>query len=933
MRATITRIQTNGFAMVIYLLLTTGNLFGQSKGAIRGTVADASSGEFLPGAHVLLEGTKYQTITNVDGIYLLNNVDPGDYNPLVSYLGYERHSQTVAVPATGGEIVVEIKMTGASELMLLQEVTVVGNRFGQAKALNQQKESDNIKNVISQEQIERFPDLNTAEVLQRVPGVTIQRSNGEGRFIALRGTSPTLTNVTVNGEQIAVSNGSQRVVELDVINANQLGGIEVTKVVTPDMDGNAIGGSVNLKNKSAFEYASRVLAVRADVGQNGQSSDLGFRTAIDFSDKFGAKDNIGITLGANFVRTARESHSSENRWGDRDDVNDNELPLVWRDNELKESVNERDRLGLSGQFEYKFNDNHQVYVNAMFNKRWDDQTRNQLRARIDRGDYITRTEVEGARFIKSFQDRIEEQIVTAYNLGGEHQFTGFKMDYKFSYSNAYTRKDDGQIVPEFEFRGVDLLLNEVTSKTPNYQVTNDENIFDGANYVFDQTDFRFENTNNDVYTAALNFALPMNMGKGFGEFKFGGKFRGNNKDRKDTRARWKWEGSDDLLGSQFISSRIIDDFLDTYSLGPAFDAPGFRNFFLANQTTGGFEMQDRPDVNFGEPYDAEEGVTGVYVMGTQTFGNLLVLAGIRAEFISLDYTGTNLVLDDGDFVSASESSFDRSYEFLYPNLQFRYRTSPNTNIRLAFTRGIAPPNFFDLVPYSITDIEGEFVVRGNGNLDPTTSNNYDFLVEHFFEGIGILSGGVFYKDLDKFIFTSFGQIQGGEFDGFDLEEPINGAGARLLGVELSWQQQFTFLPGILSGFGIFANYTYTRSSDIDLGPGVERDDIDVLPFQMEHVGNLALNYERGGLNARIAANFSGQFIEEVGSSSDLDEWRDGFTQWDFSASQRFMKKFDVFFEWNNIFNQGLYNYIGVTTRSRSYEINGSTINLGLKWSL
>jgi TonB-dependent receptor len=907
------------------------NVYSQTNGSVEGVVIDISTAEYLPGAHVTLVENGLRATTDERGRFYFSNVPIGTYTITTTYLGLKDYSSQITVNNPGERVKLEILME--SEYEALDEVVISGNRFGQSKALNIRKEAENVKNVVSEEQIERFPDLNTAEVLQRVPGVTIQRSNGEGRFVQLRGTSPNLTNVMVNGQQLAVSNGSQRVVELDVISAGQLAGIEVTKVVTPDMDGNAVGGAVNLRTRSAFEYNEPQLGIVMGSGKNSQVDDLGLRGDFTYSNIFGKKDNIGISLSANFTRTVRESNTNESRWGDEEALNGTPLPLIWREITLRESQNQRDRLGLSGQFEFKFNENNRIYASAMFNKRWDLQTRNDLRARFDRGDYVSPTEAQGTRFIRAMQDREERQAVSSYDIGGEHRLNKLNIDYKISFSEASTKKPLGQITPEFQARGIDVLLFDVDSKTPNFSVTNGVDVLDGGIYSFDATDFRIEDTNNQIFTANLNFALPMSLGEGTGEFKFGGRFRSNNKDRGDTRARWFWEGDEDLLLTPFLSNRTINNFQDVYNLGRAVDADGFRNFFLNNQNPNGFVLEDRPDVNFGEPYDAGENVTGIYLMGTQTFGKLLILGGVRAEFMNTDYTGTRLLLDDGFFVSAEEENVQRDFTNIFPNLQFRYRVTDNTNIRMAYSRGFAQPNFFDLVPYSIIDIEERRIQRGNGNLDLTTSNNYDLLGEHFFKGIGVISGGLFLKDINNFVFTSVGVVNGGEFDGFDFEEPVNGGGAQLFGAELSWQQQFSFLPGFLNGFGIFTNYTFTNSSNIDIGSDTQRDDLNVLPQQVAHSGNAALFYEKYGFNVRLAANFTGKFIDEVGQSVDRDEWRDSYTQWDFSFSKRFAKNYDLYFEWINIFNEGVYDYFGVPTRSLNYQINGSVINLGIKWSL
>ena len=919
--------------LFLFLILLSGiTVMGQSRPAVKGSVSDGTLKENLPGAVITLTGpTTLKTIADANGQYLFVNVPQGKYKMRVTYVNYKSYDSDIEITSSG-DVNQNIEMTSLSKVMTT--VVVVGNRFGQAKALNSQKEAVNIKNIVSEEQIERFPDINTADVLQRVPGVTVQRSAGEGRFVGLRGTNPTLTNITVNGSLLATSNGSDRLVELDVINAGQLGGLEVSKVITPDMDANAIGGSINLKTRSAFDYKSRLLNVMGGVGY---SAGVGFRSAVNYADKLGAKKKIGISLSASFTRTNREENSNEQMWGDRTSTTNAVLPMALRQIILRRSNNVRDRLGLSAQLEYKFNEKSRIRFSGMMNKRWDDQWRNDFTARIDQGKYVSSTEVTGARFIKASQERVERQQANAFEFGGLHQLGKLKVDYQLSYSNAYTKKSDGQLGPEFRFNSVNVKLRDLDTYFPNYDVTNSKDVYNGTNYAFDVTDYRFENTNNHLYTGGVNFALPLKLAKtSTGEFKFGGKFRSNQKDRKDTRQQWKWAGTPNLNIAQFEdANETISDFQDGhYSLGKKINTQLFRDFFNANQSATGFTRTDRPDVNFGEPYEADEDVTGVYMMATQTFNKLLILAGVRAEFVSTDYMGNNLVLNNNTFVTANESRVKRSFENFFPNLQFRYRLSPATNLRLAYSQGVAYPNFYDLVPYSITNIDpsSKTITKGNGYLDPTSSRSYDLLAEHFFKGIGIISGGVFYKDLDKFIFSSIGTEASGPYAGYRVTQPVNGEGAQLYGAEISWQQQFTFLPGFLDGFGIYANYTYTKAEKIELGT-ITRDDVDVLPQQLKDVGNLALTYEKYGLNARLAANFSGKYIDKIGQNAENDEWVTNYTQLDFSASQRFLKHFDAFFEWQNILNRPGYIYTGRDTRSRKFGSSYPTFYFGLKWSL
>lgn len=918
-------LRSVGLAALIVLASATTAL-AQSTASIRGTITDERTNNLLPGAEVVLEGTPYRASSGSDGRYRLNAVPQGTYTLTVSYVGYQSYSHEITVDESG---IVRYPIGLVRSSRIADEIVVEGARFGQSKALNDQKEAANIKNIISEEQIQSFPDLNTAEVLQRVPGISIQKSMGEGRFVSMRGTPSSMTSVTVNGQQVAFSNESNRSVELDVVSAAQLTGIEVTKVLTPDMDADAVGGAINLKTRSAFDQEERILNGTVGLGTHSIADGTHSRASFNYADVLGPSRKLGLAVGLNYARTAGERHNNEQRWGDREDQLGNEIPYALRNTEVQFSDNVRDRYGLNTRLEYRINEDHRLYVSGVYNYREDDQNRQITRVRWDRGEYVSPTEVQDLRILKSLHDRLEEQEITSFSLGGDHQLGRAVVDFQVSRSSASTKKPEGQLQPEFELRGVNLNMVDVDTVAPKWESPDGFDIHDSDNYALDVADFRYTSTTSDIDSFSANVTYPMTLGSDSGEFKTGVKVRALAKDRADVRSQWRWEGADDLLLSQFRSgaTTLLEN---GYNLGDEYDRGAFRDFFFANQGPDALSDEQRIDVNLGEPYDADEDVTSVYVMTSQNYGNLLVLGGVRAEFTELDYTATNLVMNDDTFVSNTTENVKRDYDYLFPNLQFRYRLTPDTNVRLAYSKGLSRPDFFDSMPYSSIQMDGEQITRGNPHLKPAVSHNFDLLGEHFFEGIGLLSGGVFYKQLEDFNFET-SQIEiGGPWDGYEVEQYVNGGGADVYGVEINWQQQFTFLPGWMSGLGIFANYTYTDSSNIDLGDDTDRVNIAALPEQMQHVGNLSLSYEKDGIISRLAANYSGKYIEEVGGEPESDEWRDAATTLDFSFTYMFENGLDIFFQANNLTDEVKYVYYGVPSRSTEYTITGRSFNIGMR---
>ncbi|MCJ7801668.1 MAG: carboxypeptidase-like regulatory domain-containing protein, partial [Candidatus Marinimicrobia bacterium] len=240
-----------GIIMAVALIMF-GLATSLSAATVSGKVTDAKSGDYLPGANVILVGTTNGAATDRAGDFYIANVPTGDYTLTVKYIGYEDYTLEITVSENNNDNYFTIAINVSSVKM--EDVVVSGLRQGQAKALSQQKSADNIKSVVDEEQMKMFPDVNSAEVMQRIPGVSIARDQGEGRYVLVRGTSPRMNSTSIDGVKIPSGEGGDRSVMLDVISADNLSGIEVTKAITPDMDGDAIGGAVNLKTKSAMDY-------------------------------------------------------------------------------------------------------------------------------------------------------------------------------------------------------------------------------------------------------------------------------------------------------------------------------------------------------------------------------------------------------------------------------------------------------------------------------------------------------------------------------------------------------------------------------------------------------------------------------------------------------------------------------------------------------
>ncbi len=315
--------------------------------------------------------------------------------------------------------------------------------------------------------------------------------------------------------------------------------------------------------------------------------------------------------------------------------------------------------------------------------------------------------------------------------------------------------------------------------------------------------------------------------------------------------------------------------------------------------------------------------------------NFKLLPGLRYEHTRINYTGYQVLFDDDEeFFSNTPVSGKNSYGQVLPSVHAVYRLTDNSNLRAAFTRTLARPNYSDLAPFQLILVEDNEIELGNPNLDVTTAYNFDVLAEHYFSTVGILSGGFFYKRLNDYIFDFTLREQrtfGGITDFFDVTQPLNGESASLYGFEVALQKQLGFLPAPLDGLGLYFNYTFvdsdTRlpSSDPTL-PGRA----SILPGQAKHVGNLALSYEKFGFSGRASLHYRDRFLSEVASSPTRDIYFDNHMQLDISASQRLNKRLRLFVELNNLTNEPLRRYEGFRNRPVQEEFYSWWGTFGLK---
>ncbi len=917
--------------MLTILVFLSVPAYSQTRTGMVGFVSDEDGGFYLQGALITIEGTAFRAVSDRQGKFTMS-LPAGNYVLLARYLGYEE--KKIEFTVTDGSLkILEVKLKGTA--VPFSEQIVEGIRLGQTKALNTQKNSDNIKNVVSSDLIQLFPDPNAAEALQRLPGLSIQRDQGEGRYVLIRGTEARLNSMMINGERIPSPEAEVRSVALDAIPADAIASIEVTKALTPDMDADAIGGSVNLITKSAFDYDKPVILGTLGSGYNNLVTGGVYQGGLTYGRRFGPDNKFGLLLSGSYYQTNRGSDNNEFDYDDAE-IGGGEEQEVLTEYQLRDYVIDRKRIGISATLDYRLDDFSHMYFRGIVNEYSDQEYRRRLIYAFDEGDFDAATEtsasISGAEAVRELKDRFEKQSIRSFAVGGNQHFNLMDVDYHLSYSFA-EEKEPHSRYSTFKFEdGVDFTYDLKDHDFPKINITNSSDIYDPTKFEFEEFSTEKYTTQDKDYTGSFNIKIPFTFNAKSGMFKSGFKYRGKSKDRHvDIRV---YDGySSDLYLDEVLGNFEGKDFLNgKYRVGRFQDAKKIKTFF--NTNSAGFEEDSDKshEETDAQNYDAEERVLAGYAMTTLNAGPWSLLAGLRAEKTNIDYRGNTVVFDeDGDYESTVASNGKSDYLNMLPSLHVKYRIDQNTNLRAAYTNSIARPDYYDLVPFQSVSREDEEIASGNSNLKPTVSKNLDLMVERYFQSVGLISGGFFYKKLNDFIYANVSEVSGGAYDGYEQTVPVNGKAATLWGVEMNWQQQMTFLPSYWSGLGVYLNYTYTQS-EAEFPTREAGEDKATLPGQSEHVANFAISYERGGFNGRISANLHGKYLDEVGETKADDIFYDRHFQLDASASQRLTHNWTAYLELLNLTNAPLRYYRGSTSRPVQQEFYSWTGKLGLKFT-
>ena len=944
-----------------FLMTSCGVLHAQN---IKGTIV-GSTNSTLPGASVSLVGDNIKTVTSLEGDFNILSPKLGEINLKIEYIGYKTKTYSIVVKEGTndlGYIVLdpEIAEKGIQEVFISKS-----NALTQAKAYEIKRNNNAIMEVIAADAIGKLPDRNAAEAVQRVQGVAVARYHGEADQATVRGTPFAWTSTVFNGNRLPSANvlGNRSFV-LDVVPSELIQFVQVSKAITPDMDGDAIGGSINFITRTA--PVKKTLSISGAGGYNTFSKDGTYNASLIYGDRF-FKNKLGVLLSTAIW---------DRQWGaDSFDVTYN---TSLKTEEQKKSIGSvmmkrymgtRRTIGLNAGLEYKFNADQKIYFRSMFNK-FDDI----------RPVYESYVDYNNSRYQYNFRYSHYQTKLYGIELGGEHSLTPkLELDWMLS---DYTAKYYLNTPSTNEIKGLPIAtfrqkitggFNNLSSDGKRYwgfdspdgiggeymnyssDTKNTNEVMSADKLLLSQLVIaKLDNSERDKI-ARLNLKYKLNQNI---NIKIGGKYR--DKERTSTygynavylpAASLGIPNSPALLALSQLSTTAppkgvgflnnMNGNYSSYVMNPPTKNQLFDMFSPKFLQENGFKDYSNAEANATSVYTGDESVFSAYAMAEiKATEKLKIIAGFRNENTNLTLYGSKVTKQGNPATSViSESVVSSNYNAFLPMFHLRYNITPKSILRFAYTESFIRPNFGDISPGSNIDTTTNpyKITRGNPDLKPTFSHNFDLMGEHYFSNIGMISGGVFYKKITDIVFSdsSLEDING---INYLITQSKNLQSSSLLGFEAGINKRLDFLPGFWKGFGVEFNYTYIDSQvnvprTVD---GIQYYDKTSLPNQSKNLFNAILYYENKGLMIRLAGNYRGKSVETINQALGPDYyiWSDKNFTLDFSASYDLTKKIKVFIELNNLTNESLRLYMGDNKkRITSNEWYGSRGQLGIRWQI
>jgi TonB-dependent receptor len=963
-------------AFTVHVLWPISVIAQSGKGSLSGIAKDPA-GYVLPGAMVDVQPIGKRVVTNDQGNFRITDLSAGEYSVTVTYVGFTSF-KTTAMVNTGRETTVDAVLKVA--LQTDQIVVTAERPRGEAEAINIERTADNIVQVLPSKVITSLPNTNVADAVGRLPSVTLERDEGEGKYVQIRGTEPRLSNMTINGIIVPSPEGNVRNIKMDIIPSDLVDRIEVSKTLSANQDGDAIGGSVNLVTKTAGDRPYYSLAT-----QGGYTDILNGRWLSGFSgtmgQRFGAQKKLGILMGGTYDYNGRAINDLEPAPGTTQVNGTGKWYPVLSGADMRTYKYYRTRYGFDSGVDYHIKPGSSLYLKGLYSDFhdygdvWVYSPGVGNLVQPPNGSQYTFDNTGGIKY-RQYVRRPDQQIFSV-SMGGNHDLQATVINYDFAVSRSHNI--GGQDFATTRFANANnytVNLNTSGPYRPQFPVAGGANLFDPTQFTVSQYLIPKYHSSQLNFEGTASLSRRYRVHSHFATFELGAKVRNGHKNQYENDLIYN-NPSVNLQLSQVLSTLSNSGYYDkSYQFGPLSDANKINSLVLSNLATGfKFDAASSAAQSIPANYDANERVYAGYAMNTIGFGKLRVQTGIRVEATDATYTA-NRVDATNPLAAPIAVPGSSGYINVLPSIQIQYNLTPNTNLRGSFGMGISRPNFSDIVPSQQVDANTSpypQIVTGNPALKPTHANNYDLLVEHFFQPLGLLQAGFFYKSLSDPIYqTTLRHSPCDVTTQFttpcDVIQSINGPSAHITGFEAAWEQRLSFLPGLLSGLGASANYSYTTSQvsfpTAFNGPdptGLGRLDHPALQRQAPNTWNMGFTYDKSRFSMRFGVSHNDAniyqyfyaipgYVDTVSAGSadrikavtadpvqgvkgpNGDVYLYAHTQFDVQGSYRIRKGLSVTAYGLNLSNEVFGFYQGSPQYPIQREYYHPTFSLGLRWT-
>lgn len=962
---------------ILIAMLVSASTSAQDKGNLRGTIKDRDGNTF-PGASIIMKGSTLGSASNIDGEYVLQGAPAGDIVVEVNYLGYKKITETVSIKAGQTAIKDFVMEESTVELGNIVVSAAVG---GQQRALNQQKVADNVMQVISADQMGKFPDPNVSDALKRLSGVTT-----DGKEVQLRGTPASFTSININGEQIMSSQeGGKRNESLDVIPSDLLASMEVQKTLLPSNDGDAIAGVINMRTGTARSLSPK-FSVDLGTGYADLREKVNYNAKAGYAQRFFASEKnqngvLGVSVNYSFLNNNYGYDRLEAEAWEPYKLTDNatgevlsEEAYIPTDFRYRHQTSETNRHGLTFVTDWAPTVNTKFTLSAVYNLREDDGLRYRNRTRFrDNGSGFFLMEdgsIGSQRMRNISQVSTQNEKINNFNinLDGESTIGTWKVDGGVFYTKSkrdYQSEMIGFQNPEWrsgkKVNGVTIPAGTVVGVIPNInsKYLSSSYLFEpSGNMGTDAPDamsrynlYIIENEHN--ITEGENFTVRANASKNYfiNEFastlSFGAKGKFMNNMGEVPQGTYTY----DFLGSA-SEANSLSTLLHKAQLGNFLNNNLPFGFAPSHTKTREYMKNNPQDVKIndyftnmkieGSYYETQEDVYAGYIMNKTQINELMLLAGVRVEHTKVNYKANKIepyVDPNAPVQSEDETLFNAyrstpvkeslSYTKFLPNLQMKADMSDNTVLRLSWTTGYSRPNILDLVPRQGVAQDLQRVTLGNPELKAAYANNYDILIEQYLPSVGLLSLGAFHKNIADFQYVNEGILNdpSSNYNGWQVIQTKNGEAAKVFGAEVTANSSLTFLPSFLKNLVFTSNYTYVFSqATTDENRGTTR-----LPGQAENTANFALAYSTDRVTVQGSMNYMGSFITALGANSERDIWQNDRWQLDINGSVKLCKGLTFWVEVVNLLDSESYAYFGNKDRLYKLQYNGITARSGFSY--